>query len=192
MEIAQLKLNPQNPRVIKDNKFKKLVQSIEEFPEMMEKRPMVCVTDEDGKIYPLGGNMRLKAIIELGYKQIPDNWVIIADDWTDKQRKEFIIKDNVSFGEWDFEELTNKWNSDELEKWGIPNFSIGVNENDMNDKDINLDEEFDTIGNSIDKQRVVFIFENSNNAEKYLKSININNYSKKGSAWQVNIDSQFI
>lgn len=106
MEIAQLKLNPQNPRVIKDNKFKKLVQSIEEFPEMMEKRPMVCVTDEDGKIYPLGGNMRLKAIIELGYKQIPDNWVIIADDWTDKQRKEFIIKDNVSFGEWDFEELT--------------------------------------------------------------------------------------
>lgn len=74
----------------------------------------------------------------------------------------------------------------------LQNFSIGVNENDMNDKDINLDEEFDTIGNSIDKQRVVFIFENSNNAEKYLKSININNYSKKGSAWQVNIDSQFI
>ena len=119
MKISNLKLNPQNPRIIKDDKFKKLMQSINDFPEMMEKRPMVCVTDDDGKLYPLGGNMRLKAIIELGYKEIPDNWIMVADDWSEEQRKEFIIKDNVSFGEWNFEELSLNWNVEELSEWGV-------------------------------------------------------------------------
>ena len=130
MKISNLKLNPQNPRIIKDDKFKKLMQSINDFPEMMEKRPMVCVTDEDGKIYPLGGNMRLKAIIELGYKEIPDNWIMIADNWTEEQRKEFIIKDNVSFGEWNFEELTLNWKIEQLESWGVdmPEFVKILNE----------------------------------------------------------------
>lgn len=99
MKLNQLKSNPNNPRLIKDDKFKKLVTSLREFPEMMEKRPMVCVTDTDGKLYPLGGNMRLKAIKELGYKEIPDTWFVLADDWTDEQRKEFTIKDNVGFGD---------------------------------------------------------------------------------------------
>jgi len=85
----------------------------------MEKRPMVCVTDEDGKIYPLGGNMRLKAVQELGMKEIPDTWVLMADEWTEEQRKEFTIKDNVSFGEWDFDELANNWNIEQLESWGV-------------------------------------------------------------------------
>lgn len=98
MYINILKLNPKNPRIIKDDKFLKLVKSIQEFPEMMEKRPIVCVTDTDGKMYPLGGNMRLKAIKELGYKDIPDNWITLADDWTVEQRNEFTIKDNVGFG----------------------------------------------------------------------------------------------
>ena len=88
MKISQIKSNPNNPRIIKDDKFKKLVQSIKDFPEMMDKRPIVCVTDVDGKIYPLGGNMRFKAIQELGYKEIPDTWITIADEWTEEKRKQ--------------------------------------------------------------------------------------------------------
>lgn len=127
MKTSKLKPNPNNPRIIKDDKFKKLVKSIEEFPEMMEKRPMVCVTDVDGKIFPLGGNMRLKAIQELGMKDIPDNWVMMADDWTEEKRKEFTIKDNVGFGEWDWEDLANEWDSEELQGWGLdlPDFGAG-------------------------------------------------------------------
>lgn len=130
MNIKKLKVNPSNPRIIKDHKFQKLKKSIQDFPEMMVKRPMVCVTDKaDGKIYPLGGNMRLKALQELKYKEIPDNWIMMADDWTEEQRKEFIIKDNVSFGEWDFDVLFNDWGDLELEDWGIdmPNFG-GIDE----------------------------------------------------------------
>jgi len=119
MKLSKIKLNPSNPRIIKDDKFKKLVKSIKDFPEMMAKRPMVCVTDTDGKLYPLGGNMRLLALKELEYKEIPDTWVLMADEWTEEQRKEFIIKDNVGFGEWDFDTLANEWNVEELAEWGI-------------------------------------------------------------------------
>ena len=124
MKISKLKSNPNNPRIIKDDKFKKLVQSISEFPEMMEKRPIVCVTDVDDKLYPLGGNMRLKALQELKYKEIPDSWVILADEWTEEKRKEFVIKDNVGFGEWDWDDLANNWDAEKLEEWGlsIPSF----------------------------------------------------------------------
>ena len=85
----------------------------------MAKRPMVCVTDVDGKLYPLGGNMRLKAIQELKYKDIPDAWVVTADDWTQEQRNEFVIKDNVSFGDWDWEDLSADWDTDLLSDWGL-------------------------------------------------------------------------
>jgi ParB-like chromosome segregation protein Spo0J len=122
MKLSKLKLNPTNPRIIKDDKFKKLVQSLKDFPEMMEKRPMVCVTDVDGKMFPIGGNMRLKALRELGMKEIPDSWVVMADDWTEEQRKEFTIKDNVGFGEWNFKDLQDGWEGvsiDDLNKWGI-------------------------------------------------------------------------
>jgi hypothetical protein len=119
MKLSNLKPNPNNPRIIKDDKFKKLVKSIEEFPEMMSKRPIVCVTDVDGKIYPLGGNMRLKALQELKYKEVPDEWVQMADEWTEEQRREFVIKDNVGFGEWDWEQLANEWDAEKLEEWGL-------------------------------------------------------------------------
>ena len=119
MKLSNIKPNPKNPRIIKDDKFKKLVQSIKDFPEMMEKRPMVCVTDVDKKIYPLGGNMRLKAIQELGHKEIPDNWVMLADSWTQEQRNEFTIKDNVGFGEWDWDSLANEWDVEKLDDWGL-------------------------------------------------------------------------
>jgi len=124
MKITKIKSNPQNPRIIKDDKFKKLVQSIKDFPEMIEKRPMVCVTDVDGKIYPLGGNMRLKALQELDYKEIPDNWVLMADDWTEEKRKEFVIKDNIGYGEWDWDDIANNWDEIQLTEWGldIPDF----------------------------------------------------------------------
>jgi ParB-like chromosome segregation protein Spo0J len=119
MKLTNIKPNPNNPRLIKDDKFIKLVQSIKDFPEMMEKRPIVCVTDVDGKIYPLGGNMRFKALKEIGYKDIPETWVTMADDWTEEKRREFVIKDNVGFGEWDWEQLANEWDSEELESWGL-------------------------------------------------------------------------
>ena len=130
MNIKNIKPNPSNPRLIKDDKFNKLVESIRTFPEMMEKRPIVCVTDVDGKIFPLGGNMRFKALQELKYKEIPDNWIQMADEWTEEQRREFVIKDNVGFGEWNWEELANDWDSEKLEEWGLslPGFDIDSDE----------------------------------------------------------------
>lgn len=120
MKLSELKTNPTNPRTIKDDKFKKLVQSIKDFPEMMEKRPIVCVTDSvDGKLYPLGGNMRLKALQELKYKEIPDNWVVMADEWTEEKRSRFIISDNSSFGEWNWDLLQSDWDVDDLNNWGL-------------------------------------------------------------------------
>ena len=80
---------------------------------------MVCVTDVDGKMYPLGGNMRLRAIQQLGMKEIPKSWVAMADDWTEEKRKEFTIKDNVGFGEWNWDDLANEWDSELLEDWGL-------------------------------------------------------------------------
>lgn len=126
MKLSQLKLNPNNPRIIKDDKFKKLVTSLSEFPEMMEKRPMVCVTDTDGKLYPLGGNMRLRALKELKYKEIPDTWIMLADEWTEEKRREFVIKDNLSMGEWSWDDLANEWNVEELAEWGldVPDWGI--------------------------------------------------------------------
>ena len=117
--ISKLKLNPDNPRTIKKDQLEKLKRSIKSFPEMMEKRPMVCVTDEDGKLYPLGGNMRLRAIKEMGFKEIPETWVALADEWTEEQRREFIIKDNANLGAWDFDALAEGWNVDDLEEWGV-------------------------------------------------------------------------
>jgi hypothetical protein len=119
MKLSNIKPNPNNPRIIKDEKFDKLVKSLQEFPEMMEKRPMVCVTDVDGKIYPLGGNMRLKALQTIGIKEIPDNWVTMADEWPQDKRLEFVIKDNVGFGEWDWEELHADWDVEKLDEWGL-------------------------------------------------------------------------
>lgn len=119
MKLSEIKPNPNNPRLIKDDKFRKLVKSIEEFPEMLDKRPIVCVTDVDGKLYPLGGNMRLKALQELKYKDIPDTWVQLADEWTAEQRNEFVIKDNVGYGEWDYEALKTDWDVEQLGEWGL-------------------------------------------------------------------------
>ena len=141
MKITDLKLNPNNPRIIKDDKFKKLVTSLSEFPEMMEKRPMVCVTDTDGKLYPLGGNMRLRALKELKYKEIPDTWIMLADEWSEEKRREFAIRDNVNYGEWSWDDLANEWDVEELAEWGldIPNFEIETETEDYSDKNKEID-----------------------------------------------------
>ncbi len=144
IKISNFKNNPTNPRVIKDDKFKKLLKSIQDFPEMMEKRPMVCVTDVDGKMYPLGGNMRLKAIQEIGYKEIPESWVSIADEWTQEKRNEFIIKDNIGFGEWDWDNLANEWDTENIREWGLDIWEKPVDIDysllDDNDLDIKLND----------------------------------------------------
>ena len=143
MLLSNIKPNPNNPRVIKDEKYKKLVNSVKDFPKMMAARPIVCVTDTDKKLYPLGGNMRLRALKDLGYKEIPDNWVKIVDDYTEDERKEFVIKDNVAFGEWDFDALANDWELHELENWGIDvpqvNNSELPNNFDYSDKNKEID-----------------------------------------------------
>ena len=134
VSISNIKPNPKNPRVIKDDKFEKLKKSIQEFPQMLEKRPLVCFTDIDGKFVVLGGNMRLKASKELGLKELP---IILADDWNEEQRSEFLIKDNVGFGEWDWEVLANEWNSEELEAWGLDlPITKDLNEQDLFDIEI--------------------------------------------------------
>lgn len=159
MKISKLKNNPNNPRFIKDDKFEKLKKSISEFPEMMEKRPIVCVTDADGKLYPLGGNMRLKALQELGYKEISDNWILLADEWTEEQRREFVIKDNVGFGEWDWEELANAWDSEKLEEWGLDVPDFGTDEI--------LDEEQKDLSSSIESLfRIEVICKDEEHQEK--------------------------
>ena len=114
--IGRLRANPNNPRVLRDEKFAKLKKSLTDFPDMLNKRPLVGVTDTDGKIMVLGGNMRLRALQDLKVTEAP---VILADEWTEEQRREFIIKDNVGYGEWNWDQLANEWDADELSDWDI-------------------------------------------------------------------------
>jgi ParB-like chromosome segregation protein Spo0J len=120
VKITEVKANPNNPRTIKDEKFKKLVESIKGFPQMLSLRPIVVNDD----MVVLGGNMRLKACKEAGLKEVP---IIKASDLTDEQQKEFIIKDNVGFGDWDWDALANEWDAEQLDEWGldVPNFETG-------------------------------------------------------------------
>ena len=130
VDIKQVRSNPDNPRLIKDYKFEKLVKSIKEFPQMLDLRPIVVNQD----MIVLGGNMRLKACEEAGIKEVP---IIFADNLTPEQEKEFIIKDNSSFGEWDWDLLANEWNTDQLADWGIdiPNFDTDIeDEKDLSDQ----------------------------------------------------------
>ena len=121
-KITDIKLNPNNPRLIKDDKFKKLVQSIKDFPEMLDIRPIVVNKD----MIILGGNMRFRACKEAGIKEIP----VIVTDLSEEKQREFLIKDNTSGGEWDWDVLANEWDVNELNDWGIdlPGFDINASE----------------------------------------------------------------
>lgn len=189
IKLSTIKANPNNPRVINSDKFKKLVKSIKDFPKMMELRPMVINKDN----IVLGGNMRLKALKELGYKEVPKEWVKRAEDLTDDEQRQFIIKDNIGFGEHDWEMLVTEWDASELGEWGleVPNWSAGVEENEMTDEDVDITEEFDPIGVSAGQQRVVFIFDGAEEAESYLNSLNVD-VKKQGQAWQVDLSTQSI
>lgn len=134
MKISEIKPNPNNPRVIKDEKFAKLKKSIEEFPKMMALRPMVL--DENNII--LGGNMRFKALKELGYKEVPDEWIKSAKDLSEDEIRRFIIVDNVGFGEHDWDMLANQWDTNEITQWGldIPDFALTEAEATEDDFDV--------------------------------------------------------
>ena len=131
--ISQVKLNPNNPRIIKDEKFAKLVKSIEDFPAMLDIRPIVVNDD----MVVLGGNMRLRACQEAGLKEIP---IIKASNLTEEQQKEFIIKDNVGYGEWDWNDLANNWFPSDLSDWGldIPELDEDIKQKDNTKSETNL------------------------------------------------------
>ena len=130
--ISKLKANPKNPRVIRGDKFDKLKASLQAFPDMLNKRPLIVFRDKDGKYIVLGGNMRLKAAKELGLTELP---VIVADNWTEEQKAEFLVKDNVNYGDWDHEQLANEWDEIQLAEWGLEVF--GWEDDLSNNEDYN-------------------------------------------------------
>jgi len=145
LKISEVKSNPNNPRIIKDDKFKKLVESIKEFPKMLELRPIVVNDD----MIVLGGNMRLKACKEAGMKEIP---VIKASELSEEQQREFIIKDNVGFGEWDWEMIANEWDAEQVAEWGVdvPNFESDVDYSILED-DNELNSQLESMANGVKK-----------------------------------------
>jgi len=142
VKISKVKGNPSNPRIIKNDKFKKLVKSIKEFPEMLKLRPIVV--DEDMMV--LGGNMRLKASKEAGLSEV---WIDVAEGLTDEQKKEFIVKDNVGFGEWEWDILANEWDSVQLAEWGL---DVWENEDDKVTEGLIDDDEIPEVKESIVKR----------------------------------------
>ena len=159
IKIDKIVSNPNNPRVIKDFKFKKLMKSIQDFPEMLKLRPIIV--DENFMI--LGGNMRYKACLELGYKTV---WAVLADDLTEEQKKQFVIKDNVGFGEWDWDILANDWETTELKDWGIdvwqPEEAVDYSVLD----EIDLDDEIDNMYEQT-KKSIILEFP----TEKYINGV---------------------
>lgn len=131
VKLSEVIPNPNNPRQIKDEKFKKLVESIKNFPEMLSLRPIVV----NDNMVVLGGNMRLKACKEAGLKEVP---IIKASELTDEQQKEFIIKDNVGFGEWDWDQLANEWDVEQLTDWGldVPQFEPEIDYSILDAEDV--------------------------------------------------------
>jgi hypothetical protein len=144
VKINEVKINPKNPRLIKDDKFKKLVKSIQEFPQMLELRPIVV--DENNIV--LGGNMRLKACKEAGMKEV---YIVKAENLTEQQKDEFIVKDNVGFGEWDWDMLANEWDTELLNDWGlfVPEMPTEVDYSILDDED--LDGELSDMADGVKK-----------------------------------------
>jgi hypothetical protein len=146
ISIGKIKLNPSNPRIIKDDKFQKLVKSIQDFPEMKEVRPIVV--NEDMVI--LGGNMRFRAMQEAGVKEVP----VVVVDWNEEKQKEFTIKDNLSFVEWDWDSLANDWDNELLNEWGlnVPTFEPVTKELDYSVLDeVDIEEQLSSMAGSVRK-----------------------------------------
>ena len=178
LKINEIQSNVSNPRIIKDHKFKKLVKSIKDFPEMLELRPIVI--DENNII--LGGNMRHKACIEAGLKEVP---VKIAKGLTAEQKQEFIVKDNVGFGEWDWAMLGNEWDSTEIKDWGLDVWqNLDDNINKVNRGDENSEwvgmPEFEAAENSL---KIIVHFENETDRELFAKEHSLEFTKKLPTAW---------
>lgn len=157
IEINKIKTNKSNPRNISDDQLKKLMNSIKEFPEMLKLRPLIV----NDKLEVLGGNMRLKACKELGIKEIS---IIKAENLTKKQQKEFIIKDNVNFGTWDWDILSNDWQGENLNKWGLNGFDF--EENNFNETF--GEDSIEEINDPIDNNNVVITLTMPINTYNYL------------------------
>lgn len=189
IDINLLKENPDNPRVITDAKFEQLVKSIKDFPQMLEIRPLVA--DKDYRI--LGGNMRLKACKAAGLAQVP---VILADQLTEAQQREFIIKDNVGFGEWEWEKIVAEW--PEAPEWGldIPDW-ISNGTVEMVNKGNEYDEwvgmpEIEKLNPGIHVSRLYFIFDTESERDQWIKEQNISAKIKKtAQGWIVNYSTQY-
>lgn len=169
VKISEVKPNTTNPRTITAEKFEKLVKSIREFPEMLELRPMVV--DENNVI--LGGNMRYKACQKAGLKLIP---IIKASQLTEEQKKEFIIKDNVGYGEWDWDALANEWELEQLADWGmdIPEMTAEI-ELEAEEDNYEIPEEIETTikhGDLIEIGDHRLLCGDSTKAEDYKKLMN--------------------
>jgi len=136
MEIKDIYINPKNPRYIKDDRYQLLKKNLKKFPKMMKLRPIII--DDSGMI--LGGNMRYLAMIDLGYTEIPDGWVVKASELTEEERRKFIILDNVQFGNWDYEILANEWDLEDLQDWGIEFPELEIRNIESNEKDDEIPE----------------------------------------------------
>ena len=175
--MGQIQMNPDNPRTITKQKFAKLKKSIKDFPDMLYKRPLII--DEDGIV--LGGNMRLLALKDLRYKEVP---AMRAIGWTEEQKREFVVKDNVGFGDWDWDELANGWDEDKLNDWGLE-VPVLNEQAEIDEQELEFSEYLDESHNY-----VVLLFDNdidwlSAQTHFELKSV----YSKRqnGKAWSKGI-----
>ena len=163
VNIRRIKPNPNNPRITKNEDFFALVKSIKDFPDMLEKRPLVCFSKDDYYVV-LGGNARLRACEYLKIKEVP---IILCDEWTEEQKREFIIKDNLFYGVWDFKELEENWDVDELEDWGF-DVSLLLFKDDLPEK---LEEDEKEI---VDKNNLFTLkisFQNQKDFDKYKQII---------------------
>lgn len=178
IKISKIKNNPNNPRLIKDKKFKELVKSITELPEMLELRPVIV----DEEFMVLGGNMRFRAAKEAGLKDI---WVDVAVGWSEEKKKEFVIKDNVTYGEWDWTMLGNEWDSTELTGWSLDvwqnydDVTNKVNKGDENSEWIGMPE-FDPKDKSI---KLIITFKDSAARDEYVQKNKMKLSNATGLTW---------
>lgn len=169
MKISEIKLNKKNPRLIKGDKFEKLKKSITEFPKMLELRPIII----DDQNIILGGNMRYQALKDLGYKELPDNWVKKSSELSEEEKQRFIIADNVGFGDWDWDIIANEWDTEILADWGldVPSFEALEPEAGGN---------FDDAGiGGTNSYGVIVICESEGNQESVFKDLSSMGYNCK-------------
>jgi len=185
IKLSSIKANLNNPRIIKNEKFEKLKRSIEEFPEMMELRPIVI--DENNVI--IGGNMRFRALQDLGKKEVPNNWIKKASELTEDQKKRFVITDNASFGEWEWSDLIQDWDFTELSDWGIDTPDIQgsnlqkINSGDENSEWVGLPEFIKQ-----DKDhKIIISFDDEAGKEEFAKKNSLVFSAKLGKTWSTRV-----